>query len=242
MKKKENLKMKKKRSQKRLELDLEIIFQDIFDKFIIIILAGIITAFIFILFTQLFIVPEYESQTKLFVLSKQSSASVTSSDMESSASLTQDYVEVIQSRTVLEKTISDLNLDMTYDELQSGLLVTSSVDTRIITVETTAEDPYTAASIADKICSISMRIIQETMEVETINIIEPAEIPLTSVRPSLTKNGLIGGITGIIFISACFVIRRLTDTTIKNSQDVKYYLGLETLGSIPLSETKKGNI
>lgn len=61
--------------------------------------------------------PEYESVTKMYVLNKQDSTAVNSSDLQASAWLTKDYAEIIKSRTVTESVIKRLNLDMDHEEL-----------------------------------------------------------------------------------------------------------------------------
>ena len=43
---------------------------------------------------------------------------MTSSDLQTGTQLTQDYMELIKSRTVLEEVISVLNLEMTTDDLK----------------------------------------------------------------------------------------------------------------------------
>lgn len=222
------------RSQEKKELELKKIFEGLWDNALIIVLIGIITAFIFILFTQMFISPEYESETSLFILSKQSQTSVNSSDIELSESLTQDYIEIIQSRTVLERAISELDLNMSFEELLPEVLVVSPINTSIVSITVSTEDPYLSAEIANRIADISMEVIRQVVDVGTIYVLEPAEISLSSDNPSLVKNGIIGGMAGCMISSLLIIWRILTNTVIRDSNDVRYYLGLETLGNIPL--------
>lgn len=225
------------RTQRKNELELRRILGGLWDNALLIALSGILIGFAFILFTQLFISAEYESGTKLFVLSRHSQTAVNSSDMESSVSLTQDYIEVIRSRTVLERTISELDLDMSYEELLAEVTVAATVDTSIISITVTAEDPYLAAEIVDKISNVSKEVIRQVMDVETITVIEPPEIPDSPESPSLVRNGLVGGMTGILLSMIVIIWRTLIDNAIRDSSDIRYYLGLETLGSIPLTGT-----
>lgn len=232
----------KYRKQKRIELDINTIFKEILNHTAIIILSGISTACMFIIITQLFITPVYESKAKLFVLSRNSSKMVTSSDMQSSSSLVLDYIELIQSRRVLERVISDLNLHMTHEELRSLIQIVSTNDTRIIIITVTTEDPYLSADIANEICNAFSVTVQEVTGIEPIHVIEAAEISIYSSSPSLKWNGLIGGVIGILLSSAVIILFRIIDTGIKNRNDVNHYLGLELLGSIPLSQSKKERI
>lgn len=231
------------RSQRKNELELRRILRGLWDNALLIVLSGILLGLVLILFTKLFIPPEYEAGTKFFVLSRHSQTTVSISDMESSASLTQDYIEVIRSRTVLERTISELGLDMSYEELLKEVTATATIDTSIISISVTAEDPYLVAEIADKISDISMEVIRQVMEVETIHVIEPAEIPDSPEGPSLARNGVVGGMTGILLSMLVVIWRTLIDNALWDSNDVRYYLGLDTLGSIPFigNDTVKTN-
>ena len=100
-----------------IEIDVLELFHVLLNKFWIILLAGIIAGLAFIGGTILFITPQYESTTKMYVLSKQDNNTLTQQDMQTSLSLTKDYAELIKSRTVTEGVIAQLNLDLTHEEL-----------------------------------------------------------------------------------------------------------------------------
>ena len=95
-----------------IEIDLGEIFHLILSRLGLIILSGIILGVISIIGTMLFITPQYESTTKIMVLNKQDSNTLTSADMQTSTQLTKDYAELIKSRTVLEGVIAQLNLNI----------------------------------------------------------------------------------------------------------------------------------
>ena len=82
--------------------------------------------------TMLLITPKYESTTKIVVLSKQDSSTLTNQDIQTSTSLTKDYAELIKSRTVTEGVIAQLNLDMTHEKLLKKLSVDTPTDTRVV--------------------------------------------------------------------------------------------------------------
>ena len=84
-----------------IEIDLGEIFHLILSRLGLIILSGIILGVISIIGTMLFITPQYESTTKIMVLNKQDSNTLTSADMQTSTQLTKDYAELIKSRTYL---------------------------------------------------------------------------------------------------------------------------------------------
>ena len=230
-----------------IEIDLGEIFHLILSRLGIIILSGIILGVISIIGTMLFITPQYESTTKIMVLNKQDSSTLTSADMQTSTQLTKDYAELIKSRTVLEGVIAQLNLDISYQQLLSKLTVETSTDSRIVTIIVSDEYPYTASEMANAIRDMAAEHIQSVMDIEAVNVVDSANIPSEKASPSLGKNGVIGGLLGILLAAAVVLIVYLTNDTVKTPEDVEKYLGLSVLGTIPYSskmgkKSKKKNL
>lgn len=219
-----------------IEIDLGEVFHLVISKLGVIILSGILLGVLSIIGTMLFITPKYESTTKIMVLNKQDNNTLTSADMQISTQLTKDYAELIQSRTVLEGVIAQLNLDMTYKEMLNKVSVETSSDSRIVSISVTDEDPYTASEIANAVRDMAAEHIQSVMDIEAVNVVDTANIPNEKASPSLAKNGVIGGLLGVIIAMAAVIIIYLTNDTIKVEEDVERYLGLSVLGSIPFSE------
>ena len=223
-----------------IEIDLGEIFHLILSKLGIIILSGIILGVVSIIGTMLFITPQYESTTKMVVLNKQDSNTLTSQDMQTSSQLTKDYAELIKSRTVIEGVIAQMNLDMTYEELLKKVTVETPADTRIVSIIVRDEDPYTASQIANSIRDMAAEHIQAVMDIKVVNVVDTANIPSEKASPSLAKNGVIGGLLGVIIAMGIVIVVFLTNDTVKTEDDVERYLGLSVLGNIPLmaEETK----
>ena len=219
-----------------IEIDLGEVFHLVISKLGVIILSGILLGVLSFIGTMLFITPKYESTTKIMVLNKQDNNTLTSADMQTSTQLTKDYAELIQSRTVLEGVIAQLNLDMTYKKMLNKVSVETSSDSRIVSISVTDEDPYTASEIANAVRDMAAEHIQSVMDIEAVNVVDTANIPNEKASPSLAKNGVIGGLLGVIIAMAAVIIIYLTNDTIKVEEDVERYLGLSVLGSIPFSE------
>lgn len=219
-----------------VEIDLLEVLHVLLDRFWIILLSGIVAGLAFIAATLLFITPQYESTTKMYVLSKQDNNTITSSDMQTSLSLTKDYAELIKSRTVTEGVITQLGLDLTHEELLGKISVNSATDTRILSISVKDKDPYEACEIANSIRDVSANHIKNVMDIDAVNVVEEANIPEEKCSPSITKNGILGGILGIFLSVAIILIIHISNDTIKTQEDVERYLQLSVLGMIPLSE------
>ena len=224
-----------------IEIDVLELFHVLLDKIWVIILAGAVAALAVVAATILFITPQYQSTTKMYVLSKQDSNTLTSQDMQTSLSLTKDYAELNKSRTVTEGVITQLNLDMTHEQLLSKMTVDSATDTRILSISVRDADPYVACEIANAIRDVAANHIKNVMDIDAVNVVETANIPENKISPSIKKNGLVGGVAGVAIAIAIILITYLSNDTIKTQEDVERYLGLSTLGTIPMSEVDRKN-
>ena len=227
-------------SQDEIEIDLLELLRVLWSKIGYVILAALALGLLMVLVSKVFMKPQYESTTKMYVLSKQdSSSTVTSGDLQASSLLTKDYAELIQSRQVVETVIAQLNLDLTYEEFLNKITVTTQNDTRILSITVKDEDPYVASQMADAIRVAASDHIQNVMNTEAVNVVDEANIPDEPVSPSIKKNGLIGAIAGAFIAIVIIIIVYLTNDTIQTSEDVERYLGVSTLGIIPLAEGQK---
>ena len=215
------------------EIDLGEIVHLLLSKLWIIILSGVVFCLATVMGTMLLVTPKYESTTKIVVLSKQDSNTLTNQDMQISTSLTKDYVELIKSRTVTEGVIAQLGLDMTHEQLLKKLSVDTPTDTRVVSITIKDTDTYTAAEIAYAVRDVASKHIQQVMDIKAVNVVETANIPDEPSSPSLLKSGVIGAALGILLSLAIVVIVYLMNDTVKTPEDVEKYLGLSVLGTIP---------
>lgn len=220
-----------------LTIDLGELFSVLWNKIYIIILAGIVLAFAAFAYTQLFITPMYTSTTSMYMLVKSNGETgITSGDLQTGTQLTQDYMELTKSRTVMEKVIATLNLDMTAGELSECITTTNTENTRIMTIAVENEDPELARDIADALRQTASNEIVDIMGIEAVNTIEEANLPTSPSSPSVMRNTVIGGLLGIALSAGIIIIIFLLDDTIKTPDDVENYLGLSVLTSIPIQE------
>lgn len=224
-----------------IEIDVLELLHVLWSKALVIALVTALAGMVAMLVTRVFLTPQYQSTTKMYILAQQDNKTLTNSDLQASEQLTQDCAEMIQSRQVAEAAISQLGLDLTAEELLIKVTVTTSTDTRIVTIDVQDEDPYLACDIANAVRNIAADTIQNVMNIEAANVFEEANIPETPISPSTMRNTLIGAILGFIIAVAAILISYLMNDTIRTSDDVERYLHLSTLGTIPLAEGEEKN-
>lgn len=227
------------RRNEELEIDLWEVFLILVGKLPLMITVGLFTALLAFMVTKFVVTPTYESTTKIYILTRQNSDSVTYSDLQMGTQLTQDYAQLIQSRYVLEEVIEQLKLNVDYNTLKDKVSVTTLADTRIISITVRDVSPVKAMRVANAIREAAGVHIQNVMDIEAVNVAETANIPTEKSSPSVGRTSLLGGILGVLIVAAITIITYLMDDTIKTAEDVERYLGLSTLAIIPLNEGEK---
>ncbi len=221
------------------EIDLrELIF--ILRKRLAIILILIFLSVVTSGFVSYFILDkQYQASTTIIVGSNISYYEIKDlqlSDITMYQKLLKTFSEIAKSRMVSEKVINDLDLGISIESLQNKISVTVVGDTQMMTIKATDKNPETAALIANKLSDIFKKEVAQIMQVENVEIIDPAVVPRSPIKPKPMLN------IGIAFILALMVgvglsfLLEYLDHTIKTPDDVEKYLELPVLGAIPQME------
>jgi DNA gyrase/topoisomerase IV subunit A len=158
------------------------------------------------------------------------------SDITMYQKLLKTFSEIAKSRMVSEKVIDNLNLGISIEVLQKKIIVTTVGDTQMMTIKVTDLNPETAASIANNLANIFKSEVAQIMQVENVEIIDPAIVPKSPIRPRPKLN------IGIAFVLALMVgvglslLLEYLDHTIKTPDDIEKYIDLPVLGVIPYME------
>ena len=222
-----------------IEIDLKELFYVIKRKLWIILLTGIVGAVGFGLFTAMVMKPVYTSSTMLYIVNK--TTTLTSlTDLQLGTQLTKDYKVLVTSRPVTGQVITNLDLNLSHEQLVKKIKVDNPTDTRILTISGEDTDPYMAKSIADEFASVASARMAEIMDSAPPNIVEEAYLPTQKTKPSITKNTMIGGLAGVFLAGAIILVLFVMNDAIKTPEDVEKYLGLNTLATIPVFEGETG--
>lgn len=215
------------------EIDLKELFFAIKRKIWIVILSGLLGAVGMGLYTSKIIKPVYTSSAMLYILNRTSNLP-SLSDLQLGAQLTKDYKILITSRPVITQVITDLGLNLSHEQLVGKITVNNPADTRILTISVVDSDPYMAKSIVDELTEAASKQISNIMDSEPPRVVEDGNIPDKKTSPNISTNALSGGMAGIFLSSTVISIIFILNDTVKDSEDVEKYLGLNTLASIPM--------
>ena len=182
-------------------------------------------------FTKLFITPQYEATSMIYIYTK--STSITSiTDLQIGSQLAVDFQIVGTSREVMDSVIARLGLDTDYKKLLNTVEISSPSGSHILKIVATNPDPQMAADISNAIADELRARIAAVMNTDEPSTLSRAYVPEYPVSPSMVKNVALGGVGLTFLLAAIFVEAFLLDDTIKNEEDVKKYLGLNVLAEI----------
>ena len=211
-----------------VEIDLLEIFYALKKKILLVLMVALVGGCIAAAYTQFLMTPIYSSTSSILVLSKETTLT-SLADLQLGASLTSDYTVLITSTPVMEQVISDLDLDMTAEQLKGSVSINNPTDTRILEITVNNTDSKMAKKIVDEIANVSSSYIGDKMEVIPPKIIEVGKIATVRTSPSVKKNAALG----FLACAAIVVVYAVMDDTIKTEEDIEKYLGVSVLAKVP---------
>ena len=222
-----------------IEIDLKEIFFLLVYRWKMILLALLAGAALFGAYHTFMVHPSYQADASIYITSTDSVISF--SDMQLSSALTEDYANIITSRTVLNRVIDQLQLDLSYDGLRSLITVSNPEDSHIINMQVVTGDPELSRNIVNALMNISIEQIYQIVGSSEPTVIDYSIAEaVEDVTPGLMRYLAMGGLLGALAVCALLVIRMLMDSTIKTEDDVEKYLGLPTLAAVPYFQEGKG--
>lgn len=224
------------------ELDFKEVFNLFWSKAFQIIIIVILTIGIGAIYTFGFTIPKYSSSTTLVLTSSEktkdveSTNSITTTDLTLNSKLVSTYSQLVKSNKVLRKVISNLNVDLSEEELRKNVSVSSVEDTELIKITVTNENAAYSAKIANEIAKVFSEMVAEIYNINNIHIVDEAEVSSTPSNINHVRDIIIFAGIGFVVAVLYILIANILDTTIKTPEDVEKGVGLPVLVSIPLIE------
>lgn len=178
--------------------------------------------------------PMYQTSTQLLISQQQTETGLDSQTIETDLQLVGTYGEIIKSPVILEQVISQLELDLSYEELNEKVTVEIAESSQLLTIVVVDEDLAAAVEIANNTAEIFEVEIVELMNANNVSILSPAVVMenQTPVSPNPPLNILLGAIAGLLIGAAIALILRYLDTTLRGEKNIQDVLGVPVLGAI----------
>lgn len=215
-----------------VEIDVLYLLKTIWRKKFFIVLVATLGAFLAFVFSAFLVTPQYDSTTRIYVVSQnvEAGAGLTNQELQAGSYLVKDYKEIILSQDVLRQVADELSLT---EGLSGKVSVSIPVDTRIVSISVRDKDPNEAARIANSLRVVAAKKIIDVTKVSDVTTLEeatPAEEPST---PRTKRNIAIGLLVGGLLTTAFVLVMEVLDDRIKRPQDIEEVMGLPLLGVVP---------
>lgn len=221
-----------------LEINLQRIFNTIWNRLWAVILVGILGAIIALGVTHFFITPMYQASAMFYVNNSSlsvgdASFSISSSDITASKSLVDSYIVILNTRETINDVAEYAGVKYSYREILDMLTAESVQETEIFRVTVTGPSAEEAEAIADAIAYILPNRITDIIEGTSAKIVDSAVLPSTPSSPSYPKNVAIGCMLGILLAIAVIVLRDVFDITIREEDDISRGCKYPVLAAVP---------
>lgn len=222
------------------EIDLIELFNNIKKHTLLIIILGLLIGGISYGVSSYLLTPQYDSNATMIVNNSTSTDNqnpqqdnVDFGQIQANKALISTYSEIVKSRGIADKVISNLNLDMDYGEFSEKVSIEPVKDTQIISVKVVDTIPERAQDIANETANIFKDSIGDIMKVDNVQILDGATLPEGPSSPNIKKNTSIGIVLGLVLGVLIAIFKELSDKTIKSQEQVMEYFDIPVIGVIP---------
>lgn len=167
-------------------------------------------------------------------------ASRLSTELSINTRLLTSSTAIATSKTVANKVIENLNLEVSESSLLSSLTVTPTADTQTLIISVTDSDPNFACSLANEFAKVFIEEAGKIYNRDNFHILDaatPSTTPTNSTSP--IKNIIIFAFVGAVLVAGYILVIFMFDTSVKNANDIEKQLGLKVLATIIDSNKSK---
>ncbi|MDA0815312.1 MAG: polysaccharide biosynthesis tyrosine autokinase [Chloroflexi bacterium] len=185
------------------------------------------------------IAPSYDATTTLLVTQRQAEGTVQLNDLQTAERLANTFSRLVKLRPVLERAITEGDLPYDPEALGKILTVTNPVATQLLEVSARTRDPQLSAHTANTVAQAFINSNQADLTARPgqVSIVEQAIPPTRPSAPRPFLNAILGGVLGLMLVSAIVLVLEYLDDTIKSSEQIQEAVGLPTLGRIERFES-----
>lgn len=176
---------------------------------------------------------QYTATVSVYVLTAKDTTSANTTaynDLSASQLMANDIATLAKSETVQKRTAEALGM-ASLDGYK--ISVEAGTTTRVISVSVTAGKPDAAAIVANEVATVLSTVAQDTMGVESVNVVDAAQAPTSPSGPPRTMYTAVAFLAGIFLEVAIVVLLDMLNTRVRNPEEAEELLGLPVIGRIP---------
>ena len=223
------------------ELDLKQLFNIFWSKKVQIILIVLIFIVLGVIYTIGFTTPKYTSSTTLLLAGSESPAgettnSITTTDVTLNSKLVSTYSVLVRSKDVLNQVISNLGMDISWEDLKNNVSVSTVEDTEVIEISITTTDAADSAKIANETAKVFSEKVSEIYNINNVHVVDEAEVENAPSNINHERDVIIFAFIGLVVSVIYVLIANMLDTTVKTAEDIEKEFKVPVLASIPVYE------
>jgi capsular polysaccharide biosynthesis protein len=190
--------------------------------------------------------PTYRATTTVFLSVSQAG---TAQELVQGSVYTQGVVEsyarLATQPVVLDPVRAALGIDGTSRTLAQRITATAELDTTLIAISATGDDPAATAALSDAVAE-ELRVAVQSLSpgaeagLETVRLttVGPAAMPRFPIAPNTRLLTAAGAALALLLVVGALVLRDLADTRVKHADDVQTTVGLPVLGRVPFERQR----
>ncbi len=220
------------------EVDIKRILEIIYSKKLLIILILLLSIVMGYTYSYYYKVPEYKSSVTILLVAdiNKENQELTQTDLTLNSGLISTYSSIAKSTNVIGKTIENLKLNMSVEELQKNIEVEQINQTQFIKISVKNRNPQEAKDIASQLAIVFSEQIKEIYNIENTNIVDEAEVESKPCNLNHIKDisifSVIGIFTGILLVMIIYFF----DDSIKDEKDIEQNVKLKSIGTLPIDK------
>lgn len=194
---------------------------------------------------SLLVTPTFESRVTFYVYNNSGGASqsgsIDKSDLQAAESLATTYSKILESNSVLNAVLSDLNSALTRKELAQMADVAVVTNTQLLEVVITSTDANFACKVAESFASVAPVEIVRITKAGGVEVVDHPEVATEQASPRTAFDTAIAVVVGVIIAAVIIILKTLSDTTIYLPEDIEKLVGVAVIGQIPEIEGTEKN-
>ena len=194
---------------------------------------------------SLLVTPTFESRVTFYVYNNSGGASQSGSidkiDLQAAESLATTYSKILESNSVLNAVLSDLNSTLTRKELAQMVDVAVVTNTQLLEVIITSTDASFACKVAESFASVAPAEIVSITKAGGVEVVDHPEVATEQASPRTAFDTAIAVVVGVIIAAVIIILKTLSDTTIYLPEDIEKLVGVAVIGQIPEIEGTEKN-
>lgn len=223
-------------------IDLRKVFSILYHNILAITTITVLCAVLGFVISAFALKPTYSASAKMIVNNskQQTSQTITYSDLTAATNLVDTYSVILKSHSVLQKVITDLNLDCDYNQLAKAITIEAEGTTQVMHISVLNSDRDTALKIAQKIVELAPSAIMNATDSGSVKTVDEPWSDPNPVSPNKAQNAAVAAVLGFVVSIAIIALRETLNNKFKSVEDLQKVLDLPVLGVIPLEDAVSG--